>query len=395
MNSVKVADTQNIKLVEFQSHLLTAFWHRPVTMRAGLVLPPSYDNSKRQSYPALYHIHGFGGDHTAVWQEGEALSQAMSEGREVELIHVFLDASFRTGHHLFADSPNNGPWGRALVEEFIPHLERSFRLIARPEARFLTGHSSGGWSSLWLQITYPDFFGGTWSTSPDPVDFRHFVGIDVTPGSTDNAYRTRDGRSRSLARIRGREILSIEEFVRQEEVKGDAGQFASFEWVWSPKGPDGRPLKLFNRETGDLNPVVQEAWQKYNILSLLERNWATLRTKLSGKINVFVGKEDTFHLEAAVVPLCDFFERRRANAVCEIVPGRDHDNLYEPFFTYPDGLGARINREIRARLVERSNRAVMTWPAPISMTTTSGWVSWIVWQQLPRYGDGEAFITTV
>jgi S-formylglutathione hydrolase FrmB len=349
-SALKIADTENIKLVELQSSLLTAFWQRPVMMRAGVVLPHSYQNTQGRSYPALYRIHGFSGDHTAAWQEGEALSRADREGKEVELIHIFLDGSFPNGHHLFADSENNGPWSRALVEEFIPHLEQRLRLIARPEARFLTGHSSGGWSSLWLQITYPDFFGGTWSTAPDPVDFRHFVGIDVTPGSTDNAYYSRDGKARNLARIGGKEILSIEDFVRLEEVKGTGGQFASFEWAWSPRGPDGRPLKLFNRGTGELDPLVQDAWQEYDIRSVLEKNWATLRIKLRGKVNLFVGSEDTFHLEAAVVPLCVFFQQRRADAVCQIVPGRDHDNLYQPYSTYPDGLDVRIKEEIRARL---------------------------------------------
>ena len=42
-----------------------------------------------------------------------------------------------------------------------------FRMDARPRARLLTGHSSGGWSTLWLQITYPGVFGATWSTSPE------------------------------------------------------------------------------------------------------------------------------------------------------------------------------------------------------------------------------------
>lgn len=238
-----VAEAESIKLFELQSQLLTSFWKRPVMMRAGVVLPPSYHKAPRQAYPALYRIHGFGGDHTMAWQEGAALSQAMSAGKEGKLIHIFLDGSCPTGHHLFADSANNGPWARALIEEFIPQLEQRFRLITRPEARFLTGHSSGGWSALWLQITYPDFFGGAWSTAPDPVDFSHFIGINLTPGSTDNAYRTREGQPRNLARNGDQEILSIEEFARQEEVKGEVGgQLASFEWVWSPKGADGQPL---------------------------------------------------------------------------------------------------------------------------------------------------------
>ena len=102
----------------------------------------------------------------------------------VDMIHVMLDPSCRTGHHVFADSANNGPFGRALVEELIPHIEARFRGLGKPAGRFLTGHSSGGWSSLWLQTTYPDFFGGTWSTAPDPVDFRDFQKINLyAPGT--------------------------------------------------------------------------------------------------------------------------------------------------------------------------------------------------------------------
>ncbi len=70
------------------------------------------------------------------------------------------------GHSVFADSANNGPVGEALIMELIPAIEERFRIIAEPSAQFVGGHSSGGWSSLWLQVTYPDYFGGCWSTGP-------------------------------------------------------------------------------------------------------------------------------------------------------------------------------------------------------------------------------------
>ena len=68
------------------------------------------------------------------------------------------------GHTSFANSRVNGPWASALTQELVPKLESMFRLIPDARGRFLTGHSSGGWSSLWLQIQYPDLFGGTWSS---------------------------------------------------------------------------------------------------------------------------------------------------------------------------------------------------------------------------------------
>jgi S-formylglutathione hydrolase FrmB len=346
----KPADTENVKLVEFQSPMLTKFWGRAITMRAGVVLPPGYGKDPKKTYAGVYQVHGFGGDHTAAWRQGGQIVRERGEDKSAEMIHIYLDGSFPTGHHEFADSVNNGPWGKALTEEFIPHLEKRFRLANKAYARFLTGHSSGGWSTLWLQVTYPDFFGGTWSTAPDPVDLRSFTGIDVTPGSTDNAYRERDGSPKQLVRMGGKFIVSIEQFARQEEVTGEyGGQFASFEWVWSPRGEDGRPMKMFNRESGELNQEVLKYWQNYDIRLILENNWTRLAPKLKGKINVICGDADTFRLEEAVKMLCGFFKEKGSDAVCELVPERDHMNLYQPYQTYPDGLAARIYKEMAAK----------------------------------------------
>jgi len=96
-----------------------------------------------------------------------------------ETIWILLDESLPTGTHEFADSVNNGPWGTALTTELIPHLESRCHSDARAGARFLNGHSSGGWATIWLQVTYSRIFGGTWSTSPDPSDFHDFVGPDL------------------------------------------------------------------------------------------------------------------------------------------------------------------------------------------------------------------------
>lgn len=344
-------DTANIKLVEYRSPLLTRFWGRPMFVQAGVVLPPGYSAAKSKTFPTVYLAHGFGGDHTAAWTEGQSMFDQMKRGELPEMVVVFLNGHLPTGDHEFADSVNNGPWGEALTREFIPYLEKKFRLIPHPYARFVTGHSSGGWCSLWLQVTYPDFFGGTWSTSPDPVDLRSFTGIDVTPGSTDNAYITKDGKARNLVRDHDKQLASLEQFARQEEVMGEVGgQFASFEWVWSPKGPDGRPLKLFNRQTGELNPEVQKAWQKYDVRKILADHWTTLGPKLRGKLHLFCGTADTFHLNEAFVMLCDFLKEKHSDAGCELIPDRTHFDLYQPYKTYPKGLMVRIMHEMDARV---------------------------------------------
>jgi S-formylglutathione hydrolase FrmB len=256
------------------------------------------------------------------------------------MIRVVLDPDCGTGHHVFADSASNGPRGEALVKEFIPHIEKTFNAVAEPGARLLNGHSSGGWSTLWLQVTYPDFFGGTWSTSPDPVDFRDFQQLDLYAGA--NFFKLADGSPRPVARMGDKALVFNEPFSKMEEVIGDGGQLASFEFVFSPLDEKGRPRRLWDRATGAVDHDTAKAWETYDIRLVLERGWPTLGPKLKGKIHVVMGDLDTFYLEGATKLLKASLERLGSDAVVELVPGKDHGSVLTP------DLAKRIDREMRA-----------------------------------------------
>jgi hypothetical protein len=342
-----MAESPTLRIVERKSDLLSQFWGRPIRMRAGIVLPRDAD--KGEPLPAVYHVHGFGGNHREAWLRENSLVDAMASGDRFRAAHVFLDGSFTSGHHGFADSVNNGPWATALVNEFIPYLEETFPLVRASRGRFLTGHSSGGWSTLWLQINYPSYFGGAWPTAPDAIDFRSFSGIDASADSKGNAYLDAKGRPLNLVRMEGKDVMSVREFAALEAVTGEyGGQLSSFEWVFSPRGPDGRPVEMFNRHTGALNPVALAHWAKYDIARLLRERWEELGPKLNGRIHLTVGSEDNFHLEASAKLFCGFLESKGYRRPCEIVPGRDHMNLFRDYKTYPRGLEQRIDDEMRA-----------------------------------------------
>ena len=319
-------------------------------MRAGVLLPPSYGTAKLR-YPVIYRIHGFGGSYRSAWTAGAALYKKMADKKLPEMINVYLDGVCPMGHHEFADSVNNGPWGQALTKEFIPYLERKFRMDAMPSGRFLTGHSSGGWSTLWLQVNYPDVFGGTWSTSPDPVDFHSFSGADLTKVPAENFYQGPDGKPRNIFRYKGHDIFSWTQFAHFAQVVGEyGGQIESFEAVFSPRGEDGRPLRLFDRQNGAIDANVQKAWERYDIARILTNNWKTLGPKLRGKLHVWVGGQDTFYLEGATILLKESLARLGSDAVVEVVPGRNHGNLV-------DGkLRERIDREMAERV-----QRFLTW----------------------------------
>ena len=332
----------NARLIEFVSPMLSAFWGRPMKMEATVVLPPDYDKSKTTRYATVYSVTGYGGTHLGGLRTAASLAKDMADGKTPEMIYVYLEAHCSLGHHVFADSANNGPWGTALEKEFIPYLEKQFRMDARPTGRFLTGHSSGGWSTLWVMITHPDFFGGTWSTSPDPVDFRNFTGPDITKYPPQNIYSDAAGKEYNLVRAGPIQIMTIRQYAQLEHVLGYyGGQFASFNAVFSPKGPDGQPM-LADFETGKIDPFVQKAWGKYDISRVLRNNWKTLGPKLKGKIHIVVGTADTFHLNEPVRLLDDELKKLGSDAKIEYIEGRDHFNLYE------GGLRERIAKEMYA-----------------------------------------------
>jgi pimeloyl-ACP methyl ester carboxylesterase len=329
-------ESEHVKLVHIPSKLLSVFHGRPVRLRAGVVLPKSFAKEPQRRYPVIYEIPGFGGTHFGAF--GAAKRDA-TEVAGVEMLYVVLDPACRWGHHVFADSDNNGPCGRALCEELVPHIEKAYRGLGVPAARFVTGHSSGGWSSLWLQVTYPDFFGGVWSTAPDPVDFRDFQRVNLyQPGIS--LFFDEKGQPRPLARKGEKPVIFYKPFADMEEVMGHGGQLVSFEAVFGPRGPDGRPKALWDRQTGRIDPAVAKTWERYDIRLRLERDWPALAPKLAGKLHVYMGSQDTFYLEGATVLLKEAVARLGSDAVVELFPGRDHGTLLDR------ALRERIAREM-------------------------------------------------
>jgi len=314
-------------------------------MRAVVVLPPSYTDKSRH-FPTVYLVPGFGATADDLPSAfGQELLNEMSDRRVPEMIYVLLDESLPTGTHEFADSVNNGPWGTALVSELIPWLESKYRMDAKPEERFLTGHSSGGWATLWLQITHPEFFGGTWPTAPDTTDFRTFAAqTDLTKHPPPNFYRTEDGSPRMFIRMEGKDTQSMEDLAKQERVLGDyGGQLASFEWVFSPRGKDGRPMPLFDRDTGKIDPEVAAYWDEhYDIANLLRTNWKTLGPLLNRKIHMTVGTADTFHLDESARLLEQTIKDLGGKASFVYPEGRNHFDLYK------GGLTETIAKEMYA-----------------------------------------------
>ncbi|MFN3930880.1 MAG: alpha/beta hydrolase [Brevundimonas sp.] len=296
-----------IKPFEFVSPALSAFQGRPVTMRGLVITPEGYDAGK-DTYPVVYFTHGFTAGMTSLSDSAVGILTATHAGRLPPMIWVMLDQSSPFGTHEFADSVNNGPWATALIRELIPDLESRYRVDPAPASRFLMGHSSGGWAMLWLQLNYPDRFGGAWISSPDITDFTDFEGVDIT---------------RPDSRI-------ISPMGRMEAVLGAyGGQASSFEAVFSPRGDDGRPMPLYDRITGEIDPDVARHWREnWDVSQIVRSRWPAQHRDLDGKLHVWVGANDEFGLERSTRHLEAAVKAAGGQADFTFAPGKGHFDLY-------------------------------------------------------------------
>jgi hypothetical protein len=322
------ANQDHLQFLKFRSEKLSRFHGRPIFLRAGVILPRDYHRLPDKRYPLRVVIGGYGSRYTEVlgmMQPGAEFREAWDDRGVPGFIVLHLDGAGPLGDPYQVNSANNGPYGDAVVHELIPFVETRFRAIGKPHARVLDGASTGGWVSLALQIFYPDFFNGTWSHCPDPVDFRALELINLYKDS--NVYVNRHGFERPAARdLDGEVRYTVRHEVQREIVlgRGNRWTLSGKDWgawnaVYGPRGADGLPRPAWDGRTGEIDRGVLERWQQYDLRLVLEKHWPTVGSKLRGKLRIYVGEADEYYLNNAVHLLDEFLRKARPPAEAKIV----------------------------------------------------------------------------
>jgi hypothetical protein len=328
-------DTQYVKHIKIQSKLLTQFWGQPIYLGATVLLPEGYESHPTAHYPVLYEQGHFSLNAPLGFSTEPSRVEMPREGRipGAELYKRWSGANFPrmiavTFQHptvYFDDSyavnsANNGPYGDAIMNELIPYIEEHFRIIRQPYARVLSGGSTGGWESLALQVMHPDFFGGTWTFYPDPVDFSRYQMVDIYNDVSAFLAPNYDPPipERPMERTNeGQVDVTMRQMSQLEDVLGSHGrsgqQFEAWEAVYGPVGTDGYPKPLWDKATGKIDTTVALYMRDhgYDLRYYLEQNWQTIGPKLVGKLHIYCGDMDNFYLNLAVYKLEDFLRGTR------------------------------------------------------------------------------------
>jgi len=125
----------------------------------SVYLPPDYETSNR-SYPVLYLLHGAGDDQTGWVQFGEVgyiADKAIAEGISTPMIIVMPDAN--TGKRgYFNNIAGDFRYEDFFFQEFIPYIEKTYRIRAEKKYRAISGLSMGGGGTTIYALHHPEMF---------------------------------------------------------------------------------------------------------------------------------------------------------------------------------------------------------------------------------------------
>lgn len=352
-NQGNYEDTEYLKYVKIRSEKLSAFWGRDMYVGANVLLPHGYNaNDTTARYPVIYSQGHWPADQGAFRYPTAAFSKAWDNGTipatnttAARPAPKLILVTFRHEAPFYDDSyavntANLGPYGDAINDELIPHLEEIFNTIEAPYGRIQEGGSTGGWESAASLIYRPDMFGACFSSYPDSLDFHRHQDIELY--TAKNAYQRADGSF----------VPSIRTFVNKTEVVlatvanenhweltfGTASR-SSNQWdIWNAvfgvQGYNNYPLEPWDKITGEIYPEAVEYWKPFDLSNYITSNWNTsknLGKALAGRVYVYVGSWDNYYLNEGVMEF-----QKRTDAVggpgwanVTILPEKPHGGNYQ------------------------------------------------------------------
>lgn len=316
-------DTETLKYIKTRSETLSKFWGRDMYVGANVVLPSGYNaDDTNTRYPVIYSQGHWPADQGAFgYPEDTEFADAWDKGiipggnttadrpaPKLILVTFRHEAPFYDDSYA-VNTANLGPYGDAINEELIPHIEDTFNTIRAPYARVQEGGSTGGWESAANVIYRPDLFGACFSSYPDSLDFHRHQDIELYTSA--NAYQRADGSFVPSIRTHrnGTEVVlaSVAQENHWELTFGTASR-SSNQWdIWNAvfgvQGYNNYPLEPWDKVTGEIYPEAVEFWKPFDLSNYIVSNWKNYRNlgeTLAGRIYIYVGTWDNYYLNEGV-----------------------------------------------------------------------------------------------
>jgi enterochelin esterase-like enzyme len=139
------------------------------SVKYTIYLPADYDRNER-TYPVVYLLHGYTDDNTGWLQFGEInrfADKAIADGIIPPMIIVMPngDSSFYINSY-----DGKEKYEDFFIKEFMPVIEKAYRIKAEKRFRGIAGLSMGGYGSLIYSLKYPELFAAAAPLSAAVID---------------------------------------------------------------------------------------------------------------------------------------------------------------------------------------------------------------------------------
>lgn len=183
----------------------------------SVFLPKSYDSQSDKQYPVLYLLHGMLDTNTGWHMRGhvkDVMDQLVDSGEACEMIIVTPNAGGNIYEGVWNGYFNMPGWDYEdfFYTEFLPHIEKTYRIIADKGHRAVSGLSMGGGGSTVYAQRHADMYCACYAMSalmdiPDPntnptpgQEKMTFLGISVHERNAIDFVKNAD--KKTLAQLR-------------------------------------------------------------------------------------------------------------------------------------------------------------------------------------------------
>jgi len=151
-----IVNAGQVLAYSFNSQTLGRDW------RYNAYLPDGYDRSNLR-YPVLFMLHGYSENENAWVSKGRinAVADQLIASGDISPVLIIMPGS---GDNWYLDLKEKIE--TAFIQDLIPEVERTFRVIPEREGRGIGGDSMGGYGALRFILKYPERFGAVLLMSP-------------------------------------------------------------------------------------------------------------------------------------------------------------------------------------------------------------------------------------
>ena len=130
----------------------------------SIYLPPGYHDPRGDPparYPVVYLLHGVGDSERSypAWGAVEETADRLITAGQIPPMIIVMPNGVRSWYVDSADVGGPGNYATAIAHDLVDHIDAAYRTIPERDARFVTGHSMGGFGALRFALSEPDRWG--------------------------------------------------------------------------------------------------------------------------------------------------------------------------------------------------------------------------------------------